>query len=80
MITIFENALPDEEMQEITLGWFLSTEQADLWLITKSSESTSYRALTLDGEPIDFSDGFTDLHTKSYEEILAGRGFSLSDC
>jgi UDP-N-acetyl-2-amino-2-deoxyglucuronate dehydrogenase len=60
--------------------WFLSIEQADLQFINKSTELTGYRALTLDGEAIDFSDGFTDLHTKSYEEILAGRGFSISDC
>ena len=47
---------------------------------TKCTDATSYRTLTLDGDPIDFSDGFTDLHTKSYEEILAGGGFSISDC
>jgi len=60
--------------------WFLSIEQADLRLAAKSAGATSFRALTLDGEPIDFSDGFTNLHTQSYEEILAGRGFSISDC
>ena len=39
----------------------------------------SYRSLTLDGEEIEFSDGFTDLHRDSYLEILDGRGFSLDD-
>ena len=35
----------------------------------------TYRSITLDEQEIEFSEGFTDLHTKSYEEILAGRGF-----
>ena len=39
----------------------------------------TYRSITADGEEIEFSDGFTDLHTRSYEEILAGRGFGLEE-
>ena len=35
--------------------------------------------MTLDGEEIEFSDGFTDLHTRVYREILAGRGFGIED-
>jgi UDP-N-acetyl-2-amino-2-deoxyglucuronate dehydrogenase len=38
---------------------------------------TSYRSISVDGENVEFSDGFTDLHTASYREILAGRGFGL---
>ena len=38
---------------------------------------TTYRSVMVDGETVDFSDGFTDLHTSSYQEILAGRGFGL---
>jgi UDP-N-acetyl-2-amino-2-deoxyglucuronate dehydrogenase len=68
------------EFKNADVRWFLSIEQADLKLTTKGTESTSYRALTFDGEPIEFSDGFTDLHTKSYDEILSGRGFSICDC
>ena len=68
------------EFQKADVRWFLSIEKADLQRHTKCIDATSFRALTLDGKAIDFSDGFTDLHTKSYEEILAGRGFSISDC
>jgi UDP-N-acetyl-2-amino-2-deoxyglucuronate dehydrogenase len=39
----------------------------------------TYREMTLDGETFEFSDGFTDLHTRSYQEILAGRGFGLEE-
>ena len=59
------------------IRWFLSVDRNDL----PSSErpTHSYRSLTLDGEGIEFSDGFVDLHTRSYEEILAGRGFGLAE-
>ena len=39
----------------------------------------TFRAITADGHNLEFSDGFADLHTRSYEEILAGRGFGLND-
>jgi UDP-N-acetyl-2-amino-2-deoxyglucuronate dehydrogenase len=39
----------------------------------------TYRSITCDGEEIEFSGGFTDLHTRSYEEILAGNGFRLGE-
>jgi UDP-N-acetyl-2-amino-2-deoxyglucuronate dehydrogenase len=42
-------------------------------------QKTTYRSITLDGQEIEFSEGFTDLHTRSYEEILAGRGFGLDE-
>ena len=38
---------------------------------------TTYRSITVDGEEIEFSGGFTDLHTQSYQAILAGHGFGL---
>ena len=42
-------------------------------------EKRTYRTLNIDGEEFEFSQGFTELHTKSYEEILAGRGFRISE-
>ncbi|MFA6126218.1 MAG: hypothetical protein WC699_02840 [Bacteroidales bacterium] len=39
----------------------------------------TFKQLTIDSRPFDFSAGFTDLHTKSYEEILAGRGFGIAE-
>jgi UDP-N-acetyl-2-amino-2-deoxyglucuronate dehydrogenase len=58
--------------------WFLSVDREDLPHAIKEKKTT-YRSLTLDGEEIEFSDGFTDLHTRSYEEIMAGRGYGLGD-
>ncbi len=39
----------------------------------------TYRSIQVDGEEIEFSGGFTDLHTLSYQEVLAGRGFPLEE-
>lgn len=58
--------------------WFLSVDRNDLPQDVAKEKST-YRSILLNGEEIEFSDGFADLHTRSYEEILAGRGFGLDD-
>ena len=42
-------------------------------------KKTTFRSITVDGEDVEFSEGFTDLHTKSYEEIMAGRGFGVNE-
>lgn len=57
--------------------WFLSVDRRDL--PEAANKQTSYRSLVIDGETVDFSDGFTDLHTSSYQEIIAGRGFGLDE-
>lgn len=58
--------------------WFLSADRADLPEAVRVVKPT-YRAITVDGEDVEFSDGFTDLHTRSYDGIIAGRGFGLED-
>ena len=42
-------------------------------------EKRTYRTIMIDGEEFEFSQGFTELHTKSYEKILAGEGFRVSE-
>ncbi|MGQ0671785.1 MAG: Gfo/Idh/MocA family oxidoreductase [Hyphomicrobium sp.] len=58
--------------------WYLSLDSSDLPDGLKPGQST-YRSILVDGREIEFSEGFTDLHTRSYEEILAGNGFGLED-
>lgn len=58
------------------IRWFLSVDRADLPDNLKPGQTT-YRSVMVDGEEVEFSDGFTDLHTRSYEEIVAGRGFGI---
>jgi UDP-N-acetyl-2-amino-2-deoxyglucuronate dehydrogenase len=67
------------ELERARVRWFLSVEKDDLPAASKSANKTTFRSITVDGKEIEFSEGFTDLHTKVYEETLAGRGFGLKD-
>lgn len=57
--------------------WFLSIDAGHLPENAVHGEKSTYRSITVDGEELEFSGGFTDLHTKSYERILAGEGFGV---
>ncbi len=63
------------ELERANVDWSLSVDERDL----PHKDWKAFRSIKVNGEEIDFSDGFTDLHTKSYEEILSGNGFSLDD-
>jgi UDP-N-acetyl-2-amino-2-deoxyglucuronate dehydrogenase len=67
------------ELQRARVRWFLSVDGNDLPPEAVSKGRSTYRALELDGTEFEFSDGFTDLHTQMYREILAGRGFGVDD-
>lgn len=58
--------------------WFLSIDKNDLPTLD-DTKPPSFRSLSINGEQIEFSDGFTDLHTTSYKQILAGNGFRIQD-
>ena len=66
-------------LQKATVNWMLSIDANTLPPDIKAAGKRTYRMLTIDGEALDFSEGFTELHTKSYEEIIAGRGFAMSE-
>ncbi len=66
------------ELERARVRWFLSIDRADLPAQRREGQTT-WRSITLDGEEIEFSEGFTDLHTRSYEEIMAGRGFPIAE-
>ena len=65
------------EYERARVRWFLSIDASDLPDEIKGKKST-YRNIDISGEQLEFSDGFTDLHTVSYQEILAGRGYGLN--
>ncbi len=65
------------ELKHARVRWFLSVNADYLPPTTKNAGNTTYRSITVDSEEFEFSGGFNDLHTRSYEEILAGRGFGL---
>ena len=66
------------EYERARVRWFLSIDANDLPTSVQGKIST-YRNIDISGEKLEFSKGFTDLHTTSYSEILAGRGYGLSD-
>ena len=66
------------EYQRARVRWFLSIDAEDLPEEVASKQST-FRSIEIDGQQLEFSGGFTDLHTVSYQEILAGRGYGLED-
>ena len=66
------------ELEHARVRWILSIDRGDLPERTGENGST-YRSITVDGEAFEFSDGFADLHTESYRQILAGNGFGVED-
>ena len=65
------------EYERARVRWFMSLELADVPAAERATGMTSFRSITVDGEEIEFSGGFTDLHTRSYEDIFAGKGFGI---
>lgn len=66
------------EYEKACVPWFLSIDANDLPEEVAGNQTT-FRNISCDGEQIEFSKGFTDLHTISYQEIIAGRGYGLED-
>jgi UDP-N-acetyl-2-amino-2-deoxyglucuronate dehydrogenase len=67
------------ELERARVKWFLSVDEADLPVEAKEAGKFAHRSMTIDGEELEFSDGFTNLHTRAYEEILAGNGFGINE-
>ncbi len=67
------------EYEHARVRWFLSLDVNDVPAAERAKGMRTYRAITAGGEDIEFSGGFTDLHTRSYEEILQGNGFGLEE-
>ena len=67
------------EFEHARVRWFLSLDVNDVPTFEREQGQRTYRSITVDGNELEFSGGFTDLHTRSYEEILAGRGFGLEE-
>ena len=66
-------------LKNATVQWFLSVNYDYIPDEIKETGMRTYRSITVDGNEIEFSGGFTDLHTKSYEHILSGGGFGLDE-
>ena len=67
------------KLKNARVRWFLSVKYDYIPDSIKAIGQRTYRSITVDGEEIEFSGGFTELHTRSYEEILKGNGFGLDE-
>jgi UDP-N-acetyl-2-amino-2-deoxyglucuronate dehydrogenase len=65
------------EFAKAKVRWFLSINEETLPDHVRSTGKKTYRSTMIEGEELEFSDGFTDLHTHSYQNILDGSGFPL---
>lgn len=67
------------ELEKARVRWFLSINADTLPDSVKAKGGRTFRSLSMEGEEIEFSDGFTELHTHSYQHILDGNGFGLEE-
>ena len=67
------------ELEKAKIRWFLSLDYNDVPEKVKKTGKRTYRLLTLNGEEVEFSEGFTDLHTDTYRDIFSGKGFGLTE-
>jgi UDP-N-acetyl-2-amino-2-deoxyglucuronate dehydrogenase len=67
------------ELEKARVRWFMSIDYEDVPKQYKEKGQRTFRSITVDGAEIEFSGGFTDLHTQTYQSILQGNGFGLED-
>ena len=67
------------EYKKARVRWFLSIDASNLPENAVQGEKLTYRSITIGSEELEFSGGFTDLHTMSYQNILAGKGFGIEE-
>jgi UDP-N-acetyl-2-amino-2-deoxyglucuronate dehydrogenase len=65
--------------QKARVNWFLSVDERDLPQEIVAAGKRTFRKISIEGHEFEFSEGFTDLHTESYNNILAGGGFGIED-
>jgi UDP-N-acetyl-2-amino-2-deoxyglucuronate dehydrogenase len=67
------------QLQNADVEWFLSIDKNDLPEEVLNQQRSTYRSIQVDGKEIEFTEGFTDLHTEVYKEIFAERGFGIEE-
>jgi UDP-N-acetyl-2-amino-2-deoxyglucuronate dehydrogenase len=67
------------ELKRANVRWYLSVDEKDLPYPVETGQPKTHRSIKIDGEEVEFSGGFTDLHTKVYEKALMGEGFGIED-
>ena len=65
------------QLERARVRWFLSADHADLPFAPEPGVKTTFRSISVDGQEVEFSEGFADLHTRVYEQVLSGDGFGI---
>jgi UDP-N-acetyl-2-amino-2-deoxyglucuronate dehydrogenase len=66
-------------LEKANVRWLLSVDKNDLPPSARKRKAPTYRSITVDDQEIEFSGGFTDLHTMVYQDILPGGGYGVED-
>ncbi len=69
----------DLELERANVTWDLSIDRARLPAACRENGQSTFRSITVDSQEVEFSGGFTDLHTRVYEDVLSGRGHGIED-
>ena len=67
------------QLEKARVRWFLSLDQNDLPQAVQQNNQRTFRSITIENHEIEFSGGFTDLHTTTYQHILNGKGYGIND-
>jgi len=67
------------QLKNANVRWYLSVDKNDLPLHVINNNQPTYRSITVDNKEIEFSGGFTDLHTESYRNIINNNGYGIAD-
>ena len=78
-VSSFDRVAGVLELEKARVRYFLSINVDTLPADTKAAGKRTFRSLSMEGTEVEFSDGFTELHTDSYRKIIAGEGFGLAD-
>ena len=78
-VSSFDRVAGILELEKARVRYFLSINADTLPADTKAAGKRTFRSLSMEGTEVEFSDGFTELHTDSYRKIIAGEGFGLAD-
>ena len=74
-----DKAKGELELEQADVEWFLSINEKDLPASIREKGQRAFRNITINGQSVEFTEGFTELHTESYRQILDGRGFGIND-
>ncbi len=67
------------QLKNANVRWYLSVDKNDLPISAIQNNMPTYRSITVDNDEIEFSGGFTDLHTESYNNIINNNGYGIAD-